>query len=81
MRAPGLIESISLASHTYSSQRIGKIMRTFNTDVMIIGAGPAGSTAAALIQKAGFDCMIIDKAEVSPFCDRREPVASLYGSA
>jgi flavin-dependent dehydrogenase len=36
-------------------------MKTYETDVVIIGAGPAGSTAAALIQKAGFNCMMVEK--------------------
>ncbi|MES9852543.1 MAG: NAD(P)/FAD-dependent oxidoreductase [Candidatus Thiodiazotropha sp. L084R] len=36
-------------------------MKTYETDVLIIGAGPAGSTAAALIQKAGFNCMLVEK--------------------
>ena len=36
-------------------------MKKYDTDVLVIGAGPAGSTAAALIQKAGFDCMIVEK--------------------
>ena len=30
-------------------------------DVIIIGAGPAGSTAADLIAKAGFDVLMIEK--------------------
>ncbi|MCU7906196.1 MAG: tryptophan 7-halogenase [Candidatus Thiodiazotropha sp. (ex Epidulcina cf. delphinae)] len=42
-------------------------MKKFNTDVMIIGAGPAGSTAAALIRKAGFDCMIVEKRKFPRF--------------
>jgi flavin-dependent dehydrogenase len=36
-------------------------MKRYDTDVLIIGAGPAGSTAAALIQKAGFNCMLVEK--------------------
>jgi flavin-dependent dehydrogenase len=36
-------------------------MKKYTTDVLIIGAGPAGSTAAALIQKAGFKGVIAEK--------------------
>ncbi|MCG8042459.1 MAG: FAD-dependent monooxygenase, partial [Candidatus Thiodiazotropha endolucinida] len=36
-------------------------MKTYDTDVLIIGAGPAGATAAALIHKAGFNCMMVEK--------------------
>lgn len=30
-------------------------------DVVIIGAGPAGSTAARIIAEAGFDCLMVEK--------------------
>ncbi|MCK4707864.1 MAG: tryptophan 7-halogenase, partial [Gammaproteobacteria bacterium] len=30
-------------------------------DVLIIGAGPAGSTAASLLHKAGFNTLIVEK--------------------
>ena len=33
------------------------------TDVVVIGAGPAGSTCAYLLKKAGVDCMLFDQAE------------------
>ncbi|MEJ2403839.1 MAG: NAD(P)/FAD-dependent oxidoreductase [Candidatus Thiodiazotropha sp.] len=42
-------------------------MKTYTTDALVIGAGPAGSTAAALIQKAGFDCMIVEKQQFPRF--------------
>ena len=33
------------------------------TEVVVIGAGPAGSTCAYLLKKAGVDCMLFDQAE------------------
>ena len=33
-----------------------------NTDVLIVGGGPAGSTCAWQLNKAGYDCLILDKA-------------------
>ena len=36
-------------------------MVSYQTDVLVIGAGPAGATAAALIKKAGLDCLIVEK--------------------
>ncbi|MET0027046.1 MAG: NAD(P)/FAD-dependent oxidoreductase [Candidatus Thiodiazotropha sp.] len=42
-------------------------MKKYTTDVLVIGAGPAGSTAAALIQKAGYDCMIVEKQQFPRF--------------
>jgi flavin-dependent dehydrogenase len=32
-----------------------------NVDVLVIGAGPAGSIAAAILKKQGFDVMIVEK--------------------
>jgi flavin-dependent dehydrogenase len=36
-------------------------MKTLETDVLIIGAGPAGTLAAALLQKEGFRLLIVEK--------------------
>lgn len=36
-------------------------MKHYQTDVLVIGAGPAGATAAALIHKSGLDCLIVEK--------------------
>lgn len=36
-------------------------------DVLIIGAGPAGSSAAALFHKAGIDCAIVEKTQFPRF--------------
>jgi flavin-dependent dehydrogenase len=33
-----------------------------NVDVLIIGAGPAGSVCGYLLKKAGVDCLVIDHA-------------------
>lgn len=33
-----------------------------NTEVVIIGAGPAGATCAFLLQQAGVDCVLVDQA-------------------
>lgn len=38
-----------------------------HTDVLIIGAGPAGSVAAALIKKAGFEVTVIEKTQFPRF--------------
>jgi flavin-dependent dehydrogenase len=38
-----------------------------NVDVLIIGAGPAGSTAASLLKQAGFSTMIIEKEKFPRF--------------
>ncbi len=37
------------------------------TDVLIIGAGPAGSTAASLLQQAGLDVLIVEKQKFPRF--------------
>jgi flavin-dependent dehydrogenase len=37
-------------------------MESYQTDVLVIGAGPAGATAAALIKQAGHDVLIVEKA-------------------
>ncbi len=37
------------------------------TDVLIIGAGPSGTVAAAIIQKAGFDVTIVEKKKFPRF--------------
>lgn len=36
-------------------------MNTFNTDILIIGAGPSGSSAAALLHKQGYHVTVIEK--------------------
>ncbi len=36
-------------------------MKTLETDVLIIGAGPAGTLAAALLQKEGFRLLVVEK--------------------
>ncbi len=36
-------------------------------DILIIGAGPAGSTAAALFHKAGISCLIVEKTQFPRF--------------
>ncbi len=36
-------------------------MESYQTDVLVIGAGPAGATAAALIKQAGHDVLIVEK--------------------
>ncbi len=37
------------------------------TDVLVIGAGPAGSTAASLLQQAGLDVLIVEKQKFPRF--------------
>lgn len=36
-------------------------MKVYETDILVIGAGPAGATAAALIKRAGYDCLVVEK--------------------
>src|SRR5215510_11277508 len=36
-------------------------MKLIETDVLIIGAGPAGTTAAALLQREGFRLLVVEK--------------------
>src|SRR5688500_18311488 len=37
------------------------------TDVLVIGAGPSGTVAAALIKEAGFDVRIVEKQQFPRF--------------
>ena len=44
-------------------------------DVVVIGAGPAGASAASLLRGAGFDVAVFEKARFPrfvnrPWCDR-----------
>jgi flavin-dependent dehydrogenase len=42
-------------------------MITENTDVLVIGAGPAGSIAAAMINKAGFQVRVVEREKFPRF--------------
>ncbi len=42
-------------------------MQTINTDVLVIGAGPSGTVAAAIIKKAGYDVTIVEKMKFPRF--------------
>lgn len=42
-------------------------VRTIKTDVLVIGAGPSGSVAAAIIKKAGYDVTIVEKLKFPRF--------------
>src|SRR6188768_2294741 len=42
-------------------------MQTDNTDVLVIGAGPAGSIAAAMVHKAGFTVRVVEKEKFPRF--------------
>lgn len=42
-------------------------METIETDVLVIGAGPSGTVAAAIIKKAGFDVRIVEKTQFPRF--------------
>ena len=45
------------------------------TDIAIIGGGLAGSTAAAMLGRAGIACALIDPHEVYPFDFRVEKLS------
>ena len=55
-------------------------MKTEQVDVLVIGAGPSGTVAASIINKAGFKVKIVEKDEISPFCNWRKSIAPLHGS-
>src|SRR5678816_1222579 len=42
-------------------------METENTDVLVIGAGPAGSVAASIIYRAGFKVRVVEKEKFPRF--------------
>ncbi len=42
-------------------------MITENVDVLVIGAGPAGTVAASIINKAGFKVKIVEKQKFPRF--------------
>jgi flavin-dependent dehydrogenase len=42
-------------------------MKTENVDVLVIGAGPAGTVAAAIVRKAGFSVKIVEKLQFPRF--------------
>src|SRR5215203_7506738 len=42
-------------------------MTTENVDVLVIGAGPAGTVAASIINKAGFKVKIVEKQKFPRF--------------
>lgn len=42
-------------------------MQTENTDVLVIGAGPAGSISAAMVHKAGFKVRVVEKEKFPRF--------------
>ncbi len=37
-------------------------MSTFDTDVLVVGAGPSGLTLACELRRRGIDCRVIEKA-------------------
>lgn len=42
-------------------------MKTINTDVLVIGAGPSGTVAASIIKQAGFEVRIVEKMQFPRF--------------
>ena len=43
------------------------MIKTEKTDVLVIGAGPAGTVAASIINKAGFKVKIVEKMKFPRF--------------
>jgi len=42
-------------------------MKQMETDVLIIGAGPAGSVAASILQREGFRVLVVEKQQFPRF--------------
>ena len=42
-------------------------MKQFNTQILIIGAGPSGMVAAGYLQKQGIDCLVVEKSSFPRF--------------
>ncbi len=49
------------------------------TDVLIIGAGPSGSSAAALLCQKGYQVTVIEKQYFPRFSIGESFIASMYG--
>jgi heterodisulfide reductase subunit A-like polyferredoxin len=53
--------SAGLFSHCLHAERVGRVLMRSVFDAVIVGAGPAGSSAAILLARAGWSVALVEK--------------------